>query len=103
MHSSFCSRHVFPKSQVYTALNSCLCEVLVWQSVCQNTGVLMWYVAACRALEVQLLEVLFGFRKPLENRHYSPSYIKLQIVLQVAGQRYAKSNFTYHAKDDEGF
>jgi len=27
----------------------------------------------------------------------------LQIVLQVAGERYAKSSLTYHAKDDEGF
>ena len=38
----------------------------------------MWYVAACRAFNVL-------------------------IVLQVAGERYAKSSFTYHAKDDEGF
>ncbi len=40
MHSyedaSFCSKHIFPESQVHTALNSFLCEVLNWESVHQK-------------------------------------------------------------------
>ncbi len=70
----------FPRNQVYAVLNSFLCEVAL--SV-EHTGMLTQGAAACRDI-CSLCE-------------------SCKIVLQVAGQRYAKSSFTYHAEDNEGF